>query len=78
MAPTRFTSGALITRNNFDALDAGFPTPRPVGCPGGVLVFGASDTPSDGTECSARRKARASSTMAADRLGRRHQNKTMH
>src|SRR6266511_3568853 len=23
MAPTRFTSGALITRNNFDALDGG-------------------------------------------------------
>jgi hypothetical protein len=35
-----------LTRNNFDALDEG----------GGVLVFGASDTPSDGTECSARRK----------------------
>jgi len=28
MAPTRFTSGALITRNNFDALDGGFPRPR--------------------------------------------------
>jgi hypothetical protein len=27
MAPTRFTSGALITRNNFDALDGGFPGP---------------------------------------------------
>jgi hypothetical protein len=34
MAPPRFTSGALITRNNFDALDGGFPRPRPVGCPG--------------------------------------------
>src|SRR6266498_3298308 len=31
MAPTRFTSGALITRNNFDALDGGFPGPRPRG-----------------------------------------------
>jgi hypothetical protein len=31
MAPPRFTSGALITRNNFDALDGGFPRPRPVG-----------------------------------------------
>src|SRR5213595_2746761 len=29
VAPTRFTSGALIKRNNFDALDGGFPGPRP-------------------------------------------------
>jgi hypothetical protein len=49
--------------------------PAPLDALGGVLVFGASDTPSDGTECSARRKARASSTIAADCLGRRHQNK---
>src|SRR5438309_1791859 len=34
MAPPRFTSEALIIRNNFDALDGGFPRPRPVGCPG--------------------------------------------
>jgi hypothetical protein len=33
--PTRFPSGALITRNNFDALDGGFPRPRPLGCPAG-------------------------------------------
>ena len=39
MAPTRFTSRALITRNNFDALDGGFPRPRPSVSPqGGVLV----------------------------------------
>jgi hypothetical protein len=49
--------------------------PAPLDALGGVLVFGASDMPSDGTECSARRKARASSTIAAGRLGRRHQNK---
>jgi hypothetical protein len=67
MAPPRFTNGALITRNR---------DPAPLGCTGGVLVFWASDTLSDGTECSARRKARASSTIAADRLGRRHQNKS--
>jgi hypothetical protein len=34
MTPTRFASGALITRNNFDALDGGFPRPRPVGMSG--------------------------------------------
>ena len=40
MAPTRFTSGALITRNNIDALDGGFPRPRPSMSPrGGVLVW---------------------------------------
>jgi hypothetical protein len=40
MAPTRFTSGALITRNNFDALDGGFPRPRPsMSHRGGVLVW---------------------------------------
>jgi hypothetical protein len=40
MAPTRFTSEALITRNNFDALDGGFPRPRPSMSPqGGVLVW---------------------------------------
>ncbi len=38
MAPTRFTSGALITRNNFDALDGGFPRPAPPSPQGGVLV----------------------------------------
>jgi hypothetical protein len=75
MAPPRFTSGALITRNNFDALTEGSRDPAPLDALGGVLVFGASDTPSDGTECIARRKARASSTIAAGRLGRRHQNK---
>jgi hypothetical protein len=48
--------------------------PAPLDALGGVLVFGASDTLSDGTERSARRKARASSTIAADCLGRRHQN----
>jgi hypothetical protein len=44
MAPPRFTSGAVITRNNFDALDGGLPRPAPLGCPGGLFVF-ASDTP---------------------------------
>jgi hypothetical protein len=40
MAPTRFTSGALITRNNFDALDGGFPRPRCCGkALGRVLVL---------------------------------------
>jgi hypothetical protein len=46
---TRFTSGVL-NQNNFDALDGGCPKPRPLGCPGGVLV----SQPSDGTECRAR------------------------
>src|SRR6266540_5220208 len=40
MAPTRFTSGALITRNNFDALDGGFPRPRPSMSHRGGFSFG--------------------------------------
>jgi Cyclin M transmembrane N-terminal domain len=62
-------------RANQNWISRGPTRPRPLDALGGVLVFGASDTPSDGTECSARRRARASSTIAADRLGRRHQNK---
>jgi hypothetical protein len=51
MAPTRFTSGALITRNNFVHSTEGSRDPAPLGCPGGVLVF-VSNTPSDRTEYS--------------------------
>jgi hypothetical protein len=73
MAPTRFTSGALITRNNFDALDGGFPRPRPRWNPGRGSRF--REQHAVRRNAAPRRKARASSTIAADRLGRRHQNK---
>jgi hypothetical protein len=75
MAPTRFTSGALITRNNFVHSTEGSRDPAPLDARAGFSFSGRVTRRPTEPNAVPRRKARASSTIAADRLGRRHQNK---